>query len=62
MAQPVAGIENDSFCPLIETTYVDALPELYMATTTLPSVFLKATASPPLVPTTVAPGWTYCER
>ena len=41
---------------------VFAAPELYMMVTMLPSTFLNATASPPLVPTTFAPGLTYCEK
>ena len=32
-----------------------------MTATTLPSGFLNAIASPPLVATTLAPGCTYCE-
>ena len=62
VAQPLLGIENEYFDPLMETTYVEAEPELYMATASLPSGFLKAIASPPLVLTTDAPTWAYCAQ
>ena len=41
---------------LICTMYVDAPPELYIVVTSLPSGFLNAIASPPLVAMTCAPG------
>ena len=62
VAQPLPGIENCSFLPPTATIVVFAPPELYMTATTLPSGFLNASASPPLVATTFAPGSTNCER
>jgi hypothetical protein len=62
VAQPLLGIENEYFAALMEIVYVEADPELYMHTASLPSGFLKAIASPPLVLTTDAPTWVYCEQ
>ena len=62
VAQPVAGMENDTFLPAAWTIDVFAPPELYMTVTIVPFGFLNASASPPLVATTFAPGSTNCEK
>jgi hypothetical protein len=46
---------NCTFLPPMATVYVIALPELYMTATRRPSGFFQASASRPVVPSTVAP-------
>ena len=62
VAHPLPGIASCSFWPAIATVVVLAGPALYMTATMLPSGFLNARASPPLVSTTLAPGATNCEQ
>src|SRR5512145_1311947 len=62
VAHPLAGMANCSFLPPTLTIEVLATPALYMTVMMLPSGFMNASASPPVVSIRLAPGATNCER